>query len=163
MLGNVGGTIFTDFADSGAVNTDGTTYVDLYTHTTVANTFANNGDSIRGRIGIAIAGHATATRQMKLVFAGTAIFDSGSLTSAANSSVLIDYSLVRVSATVVRYGVKMTGPGMSTTSVVSVGELTGLTLSGTNILKLTGVAGAAGAASTDIVAKFQWMDRGEAA
>lgn len=162
LLGNVGGTIFTDFADGASTHTDGT-FDDLYTHTTVANTFANNGDTLRGRVGLTLVGSATATRQIKLVFAGNTIFDTTALVSATGSNVVIDYTLVRVSATVVRYGVTIFSPGLASVVPPAVGELTSLTLTGTNILKVTGAAASTGAASSDITAKVQWIDRGEAA
>jgi hypothetical protein len=60
--------------------------------------------------------------------------------------------LVRVSSTVVRYSVKLNTTGASASVYAAVGELTGLTLSNGNILKITGTAGGVGAATDDIVA-----------
>jgi hypothetical protein len=59
---------------------------------------------------------------------------------------------MRVSATVVRYAVAMTLTGASLGAYANVGELTGLTLSGANVLKVTGQAAGVGAASNDLVA-----------
>jgi hypothetical protein len=165
-LGNCGGTIFSDFADGSSTHTDGT-YDDLFTHTTVANTLANNGDSIRGTIGLSFVNSGSGNREVKLVFAGTTIYDSGVFLSSACQGQL-DYTIIRVSSTVVRYTVRMTGNGYSSgisSPIVlptTVGELTGLTLTGTNILKVTGAASGFSAASGDITGKMQVMDRGEA-
>ncbi len=162
LLGNVGGTIFTDYADGASTSTDGT-FDTLYTHTTVANTFANNGDTLRGRVALTLIGSATATREIKLVFAGVTLLDTTALTDASNANVVIDYTIIRVSATVVRYAVTVDAPGLSAVVPPSVGEVTGLTLTGTNILKVTGAAAGTGALAADIVALSQWIDRGEAA
>ncbi len=50
--------------------------------------------------------------------------------------------------------VSFTTEGAALAAYTAVGELTGLTLSGTNILKITGQAAGVGAASNDIVAKM---------
>jgi hypothetical protein len=162
LLGNVGGTIFTDFVDGVSTSVDGT-FNDLYTHTTVANTFAINGDTIRGIVPFAIVGHATATRNLKLVVAGTTCYDTGAVTAAANCNGDIEYTIIRESSTVLRVYAKMLAPGLSATVSTTYTRLTGLTLTGTNIVKLTGAAAGVGAAGGDITAKLQYMDRGEAA
>ena len=95
---------------------------------------------------------ATATREIKVYFAGTAIFDTGTLTISANSSWVLQVEIVRVSGSKVRYAISMTTENAALAAYTAVGELTGLTLSGTNILKITGQAAGAGAASNDIVA-----------
>ncbi len=46
----------------------------------------------------------------------------------------------------------------SPTPILSTGELTGLTLSGSNILKITGQAAGTGAATNDIVAKMGFVE-----
>jgi len=60
---------------------------------------------------------------------------------------------------VVRYEIDMLADGVTVTSPVTVSELTGLTLSNTNILKLTGTAAGTGAATGDITGKFSTVDK----
>jgi hypothetical protein len=137
----VGGVIFDYSADVSSTSTDGTED-NLFSSTTPANLLAVNNDKVRARYGGIVVGHATATRKIKVYFAGTAILDTTALISASNSNWCIDVLLIRVSSTVVRYVVYFVNTGFASVVPVSVGELTGLTLSGTNILKITGAAAA---------------------
>lgn len=153
----VGGAIFDHFADAGNTTTSET---DIYSDTTAANTLASDGGKLIGTYGGTIVGHATATRQIRVYFAGTLILDSTAVTAAANAAWSVNVLIERVSATVVRYLAVFQCSGASTTLVTSVGELTGLTLSATNILKVTGTAAATGAATNDIVGKLssvRWL------
>jgi hypothetical protein len=145
----VGGTIFDHYTDVG----NGTTVeTDLYSDSILANTLSLSGEKLKSEYGGSILGHATATRQIKVYFGGTIIFDSTALAVVANNVFSIDVSIIAVSSSVVRYRVVFSIPGIS--FLVVVGELTGLTLSAANILKITGQAGGVGAATNDIVAKM---------
>lgn len=156
---SVGGTIFDHYADAG----NGTTVeTDLYSDTLAANTFNVNGDKIEAQYGGIFVSSATATRQVKVKFAGTTILDTGALSISASSSWGVYILLQRVSSTVVRYTVNLQTAGASTAVYNATGELTGLTLSGTNILKLTGQAAGVGAATNDIVAKLGYICFGPA-
>lgn len=136
-----------------SVGNIGTGEDDLYTYTTEASILGTNGDEIEGNIGLKLIDSAgTATRQIKLWFGGTAIFNTGALIIAGNSDAVINFSIIRVSSTVVRYRVTLTTQGATLAAYTSVNELTGLTLSNTNILKLTGEAAGVGAATNDISA-----------
>ncbi len=147
----LGGTLFDHFADAG----NGTTVeTDLYSDTTIANTFGNNGDKIKAEYGGVFVSSATATREIKIYFAGTAIFDTGALTLSLSAAWTVFVTIIRVSSTVVRYMFSFTTEGAALAAYTAVGELTGLTLSNTNILKITGQAAGAGAATNDIVAKM---------
>jgi hypothetical protein len=64
----------------------------------------------------------------------------------------IEVFIIRDSSTSIRYDCRASMAGGTATNFVSVGKLTGLTLSSANTLELHGQAGAAGAASNDIVA-----------
>ena len=139
---------FTDAGNSGTSETD------LYSYTTPANTFATDGDKVEAFYGGVFVSSGTATRQIKAYFGGTAFFDTGALTLSLSSAWTMYVELIRVSATVVRYMVSLTTQEASSAAYTAVGELTGLTLTGTNILKITGTAAGAGAASNDIVAKL---------
>lgn len=143
-------TLFTHFADAG--NT-GTTETDLYSDTLAASQLAANGDRVDAEYGLTLVNSATATRQIRVYFAGTLIFDTGALTLSASSSVAVYVSVMRVNGTTVRYTVAANTTAASTAAYATVGEITGLTLSATNILKITGTAAGVGAATNDIVAK----------
>lgn len=157
-LGNVGGCVFDHFTDGASTHTDGTEDT-LYTDTTVANTLAINGDKITARYTVSLVGSATATRRIRLYFAGIVIFDSGSLTIGATAgTVVYDVQVIRATSTTCRAIVEMRSYGSATllgldaATYTAEATLTGLTLSGTNILKVTGVAAGTGAASGDITA-----------
>lgn len=144
-----GGAIVDYFTDA---NNTGTGETDLYTYTTKANTFAANGEKLEAWYS-GTFNDLTATSQLKVYFAGTAIADTGALTVSAIGGWKIDVALIRVSSTVVRYVVNISTPGASTAIYTSSGELTGLTLSNTNIIKITGTAGGGTGGNSDITAK----------
>jgi hypothetical protein len=151
-VSRVGGKIKEYFTDAG--NT-GTSETDLYTYTTEAGLLANNGETITGNYaGEFVTSGGTATRQVKLYFGGTAFFDSGALTVSEATDWSLRYTLIRVSSTAVRYEVTFLSGGLSSLIPPSGGEITGLTLSNTNILKITGTAAGVGAATNDITAKL---------
>lgn len=145
----VGGIIKDFFTSIGNV---GTGEDDLYSYTTIANIFAIDGDKIKSEFGGTFVSSATATREIKLYFAGSIIFDTGALSLSLSSAWTMYSTLIRVNATTVRYMVSFSTEGAALSSYTSVGELTGLTLSGTNILKITGESAGVGAATNDIVA-----------
>lgn len=147
----VGGTLFDHFTDVG----NGTTVeTDLYSDTIAVNTLAVNGDKLEAEYGGVFVSSATATREVKVYFGGTAVFDTGALTLSLSSAWTAFVSIIRVSSTVIRYMVSFTTEGAALSAYTAVGELTGLTLSNTNILKITGQAAGVGAATNDIVAKM---------
>ncbi len=149
-----GGVLFDNFADAGNVTTGKT---DLYSYTTKANTFLVNGEKIEAGYGGILVGHATATRNITLAFAGTDIFDSGTINCSSTTNWDLFVTLIRVNSDTIRYKITLVVMGTAMGAIgpiVSVGTLTGLTLTGTNVLKITGTAAAAGAATNDIVAKL---------
>lgn len=139
------------FADGSNVTT---TETDLYSDTLSAGLLATNGDKIKADYGGVFVSSATATRQIKVYFGGTVIFDTGALTLSLSAAWVAQVTIIRVSATVIRYSISFTTEGAALAAYTSVGELTGLTLSATNVLKITGQASGVGAASSDIVAKM---------
>lgn len=144
-------TLFTHFANAG----NGTTVeTDLYSDTIPANRLAANGERLEVEYGGVFVSSATATRQIKIYFGGTAFFDTGALTLSLSSAWTAYVTLIRVSSTVVRYMVSLTTEGAALAAYTAVGEITGLTLSNTNVLKITGQAAGVGAASDDIVARL---------
>lgn len=152
-IGNVGGSIFDHFTDTASTSTDGTEN-DLYSDTTVANTFAVDGDSIYNTMYISFTGSATATRRLRLYFAGTTIWDSGTLTLGAGGDFTLTTLIERESSTVVRCNVSVQTTSASTVPYSTYTRITGLTLTTTNIFKATGVAAGVGASSGDITAKL---------
>lgn len=143
--------LFDHFATVGNVTTGETT---LYTDTLAAGQLAANGDKLEVQYGGNYLLHATATREIKIYFGGTVIFDTGALTLASSSGWTATAMIIRVSSTVVRYMVSFETIGAALAAYTAVGEVTGLTLSNTQIVKITGQAAGAGAATNDILAKL---------
>lgn len=142
--------IASHFADAGNSGTADTT---LFSDSIPASTLGSNGYKLRAKYGLNTVAHATATRQIKVFFAGTSILDTTALaTPTTADNVDIEVFIIRDSSTTIRYDCRASMAGGTATNFVSVGKLTGLTLSGANTLELHGQAGAAGAASNDIVA-----------
>lgn len=154
-LSKAGGVVDDNFADA----TVGGAEADIYSYTTPASMLNTNGDKILASYGGDFVSDGTEDIQLKVYFAGTAIWDSEVNNVAAGTVPwAITVELIRVSSSVVRYTVRLTTSAIFT--ICAVGELTGLTLSNTNILKLTGTSTGTGSGSGDIVGKMnfvQWL------
>ena len=147
----IGGTLFDHYADVGNVTTGED---DLYTDTLLANTLFANGDKVTAQYSGIFAAHATATRQIKAYFGGTLIYDSTAIITAAAADWALDILVERESSTVVRCAVKaVVWPADAAVPTVKYTRITGLTLSNTQIIKITGEAASTGAATDDIIAK----------
>lgn len=148
----VGGTIDQKFTSTGtpasAVETD------LHSFTTVASSLGTDGDGFKVTSAGTFAGNAAATSQLRVYFGGTQIFASGALTAAAAGSWHIECEIIRSSSSTVRCVTKMTTANAITVPLVTQTDLTGLTLSNSNILKVTGQGGGASPALNDIVYKL---------
>lgn len=150
----IGGIIVDNFADVSV----GGAETDIYTYTTVANTFAADGSKIIAQYGGNFVTVGTELTQLKVYFGGTAIWDStGVAPSTGTTSWRVYVEIIRVSATVVRYTVSLNTTGASGYVYCMVGELTGLTLSGTNILKITGTSTGVGSGTGDILGRMNYM------
>lgn len=147
----VGGSIFDHYADAGNTTT---TETDLYSDTIPASALGTNGDKLSASYGGVFVSSATATREIKIYFGGTAIFDTGTLTLSLAAAWTAYVDIIRVSSSVIRYMISLTTEGAALAAYTAAGELTGLTLSNTNVLKITGQAAGVGAATNDIVAKL---------
>lgn len=152
-LGNTG-PLFDHYVTVGNVTTGET---DLYSDSITASTLASNGDKLEIGYGGSFVSSGTATREVRIYFGGTQIFDTGALTLSLSAAWTAYVEIIRVSATVVRYMVSMTTEGAALAAYTAVGEVTGLTLSSANILKITGQAAGVGAATNDIVAKMGYV------
>lgn len=147
----IGGSLFDHFVDAGNITT---TETDLYSDSTAGNTLVTTGDTIVAVYSGIFVLSATATRELKAYFGGTLIFDSTALTSTVAAEWVMNVIIVMDSSTSVRCAVTLTLSGASVTSEANYQAVTGLTLTGSNILKITGQAGGVGAATNDIVAKL---------
>lgn len=149
--GRFGATMFDHYVSAGNVST---TETDLFSDTIAANKLSVSGAKIQAEYGGVFVSSGTATRQIKMYFGGTAFFDSGALTLSLSAAWTAYVSIICVSPTVVRAIVSMTTEGAALAAYTSFTEVTGLTLTNPNILKITGTAAGVGAATNDIVAKM---------
>lgn len=151
QLARVGGVLKDFYADAGNTST---TETDVFTYTTPASTLANNGEKLEAQFAGVFVSSATATRQLRVYFGGTLIFDSGALTLTLSSAWDICVLIIRTGTTTTRAVTSMTTQGAALSAYTNEVDVTGLTLSSTNILKLTGTAAATGAATNDILGKL---------
>lgn len=152
----VGGVIADFYTD---VNNSSTTETDLYTYTTPARTLDATGEKLTATYS-GTFNDITATGQLQLYFGGTSIGNTGTLTVSATGGWKADVFLIRTGSTTARAIVNISTPGASTAVYTTETDLTGLTFSNTNIIKITGTAGGAGGGSSDITAKLgtiSWM------
>ncbi len=140
-------------ADHYADVPSGLTETDLYSDTLAADTLAVDGDKITALYACSLI-FSTSTKQIRVYFGGTAIFDTGALTISAAGNLVIPVMIMRESASVVRYAITGISPTASTPEFSVVGRLTGLTLSSTNVLKITGQTAGTGSAAGDVIAKM---------
>jgi len=151
------GGVIADFTSD--VNNSGTGETDLYTYTTPASTLANTGEKVTFDYNI-ILNDVTATAQVKVLFAGTMIGDTGALTVSATGAVVVRGYIIRTGSSTARASVNISSPTASTAVYTKETDLTGLTFTNTNIIKVTGTAGGAGGGSDDITGKLgtiMWM------
>lgn len=145
--------LFDYYTNAGNV---GISETDLYSSTIAANQLATNGDKLEVMYaGTAIAGKNAV---VDIYFGGHDIFTSTALNPAIPSpgTWVFYVTFIRVSSSSVRYVLSglpgnNAGPGLSN-SQGSSGTLTGLDLSGANVLKITGTSSGPGGANDDVVA-----------
>lgn len=155
ILAKPGGVIFDHFADVGNVDTGED---DLYSDTIPASTLSVNGDKLVAQYSGIFVSSATATRRLKAYFGGTLIYDSTALSLSVSADWDMSIIVIRESATVVRCSVKVNTTTASSAPYTAYTRITGLTLTNTNILKITGEAAGVGAATNDIVAKLSTVE-----
>lgn len=149
-LAQVGGVI----ADFFTTVTVGGAETDIYSTTIPASVLATDGDKLTAMWGGNFVSTSTEQDQLKVYFGGTVIFDNtvGPPVGTNGWCVLVD--IIRVSATVIRYSVAQQYlQGFHTT-----GELTGLTLTNTNILKVTGTSSGVGSGVGDILGLLGYVE-----
>lgn len=145
----VGGTVFDKSTSTGNV---GTGEDDLHSVTTVAGQLAADNDKLFFHWQVTTTAHATDTRRLRVYFGGTSIFDSTAQATTAADNVAVQGWLVRESSSVVRASVWLIDSGGVAFTKEAYTRVTGLTLSNTNILKITGESAGGGAvADNDVV------------
>jgi hypothetical protein len=137
----------TDVANSGTSETD------IQTYTTKASTLGANGEKLVFDFTMNLS-DITATAQIKVLFGGTTIGDTGALTVSATGAVAIRGWIIRTGSSTARSSVTISSPTASTALYTAETDLTGLTFTNTNILKTTATAGGAGGGSSDITGKL---------
>lgn len=153
LTSKVGGTIFDDYTDGATTHTDGTEDT-LYTHTLQASQFSANGDKIAGMYQVAIVGHAISTDRIRLYVAGTAIFDTTALNFPLSAQLTLEFEVIRVSATVLRASVAATTSSATVIAYSQYVEITGLTLSNSQVVALKAIATGTNSAAGDVTAKL---------
>lgn len=143
--------LFDHFANAGNV---GTGEDDLYSDTLTAGQFATNGQKIICQYGGTFVGDATSTQRLRMYFGGTLIFDTGALGIGVTTSNWDIYAtIIRVSSSVVRCSVTLNTSFATLNAYAQYTEVTGLTLANTQVVKITGEAAGATAATDQIVAR----------
>lgn len=152
---SVGGKDKEFYLDSGNLIATGET--DLYSRTFEANIFGANGDTAYFSFTTEIVGAGVPTKRLRLYFAGTNVYDSTALAFATGDVVKLSGEIIRVNANVVRITVMaQLNTGVAITKVAYT-EVPGLTLTNTNIFKLTGESAGVGSNNNDIVAKMGFI------
>lgn len=147
----IGGYIKDFYTDAGNTTT---TETDLYSYTTKANTLAADGEKLVVEFSGYFVASPTANRVLRIYFAGSQIASTGTIVdNSGNNAWKATVTIIRTSSTTSRAYTQFTyNNGTSETTLSGVPVQTSLTLSGTNIIKITGQAGGTGAATNDIVA-----------
>lgn len=154
--GKVGGVIFDHFADVGNV---GTGEDDLYSDTVAASILSVDGNKLTAQYGGIFTGAAASTQDLRVYFAGTKIYDSGALSiGVATNSWTIYVTIIRESSSVVRCNVSVSTDFATLFPYSAYTRITGLTLTNTQILKITGEAAGVGAVNNQIVAKEAYVE-----
>lgn len=142
----VGGTIYSTVTTVGNV---GTGEDDLIAVTLPANLLNTNHDAVDFVVSLALSG-TTGTRQVRTYFAGTLAYDSRAVTMAVTTThAVVVMRVVRESSTVVRCHTACDHT-IFTLDAAGYARITGLDLTTTNVIKITGET-AGGAPATDDV------------
>lgn len=148
------------YAEGGAIKDfittvdNGTTVeTDLYTYTTKASTLAADGEKVSFKIS-GTFNDITATAQLQFYYGGTNIGNTGALTVSATGGWNADVMVIRTGASTARSVVTVNTPGASTAVYTTQTDLTGLTFTNTQIIKITGTAAGASGGTGDISAKL---------
>lgn len=150
----IGGAIFDHYADAGNSTT---TETDLYSDTIAASQLSINGQGLIGTYYVNSISSPTASSQIRMYFAGTLIFDTGVLAMSVGADFRLSFEIIRESSSIVRVVITATTTSASTIPYVTYTSVSGLTLSNSNILKVTGTRTGVGAATNDIKARLGYI------
>jgi len=135
-----------------AVSNTSTTETDLFTYTTKASTLAKTDEEVEFTA-FGTFNDLTATVQLRFYFAGTSCGDTGALTvSSLTGAYRFSFTVRRTGSTTAVATVDLTSSEASVTGFPLTTNLTGLTFTGTNIIKVTGTAGGGTGGTGDITA-----------
>jgi hypothetical protein len=153
MYAAAGGVIFDHYTNGASASVDGTEDT-LYTDTLPAGALNSNGAKLRGYYQLAIIGHAISTNRIRLYFGGTAIFDSGAVNWPLDAVATINFEIIRVSSSVVRACVSVSTTTATVIPYSVYTEITGLTLSATQVIALKDISTGTNSAVADVTAKL---------
>lgn len=128
--------LFDHYATVGNTTTNGTVDT-LYSDTIIGSQLGNNGEKLEAEYGGSFVTSGTATREVQVFFAGSSIFDTGTLTVSLSSAWTCYVSIIRVNTTVVRYLISFTTEGAALAAYTAVGELTAPTTTLTSGINAT--------------------------
>lgn len=127
----------------------------LLDDTIAANTLSADNDKLAAEYGGSFAASGTASRRLRVTFAGVVIINAASIVTASATDWTLRVELIRKSSTTARAKATLTYTGGNPVcSVVTDATLTGLDFTTTNHLILNGAASGAGAASGDVSVKL---------
>jgi hypothetical protein len=135
------------------VSNTGTGETDLYSYTTKASTLSETGEKITFTYTVNVT-DITSTAQIQCYFGGTVIGNTGALAVNASGAIVVSGWIIRTGASTARASVNISSPTAGTSLYTSETDLTGLTFTNTNILKITGTAGGVSGGTGDITAKL---------
>ena len=139
----------------------GTTETDLFSYSVPGDTLRKDGESLEFWFGGTLLGHATATRQLRVKFGATTIYDSTAQTNTTNYEFSLRGQIMRVNATSQK-SIVFLNTTQAQLFVFSDYATSAETLSNAITLKLTGQAGGVGAATNDIkfeLGKVSWFPK----
>ena len=156
QIAKVGGVLFDHYADAG--NLIGTGETDLYADSIPGSTLAANGDKLAAVYSGTLVSSATATRQIKVYFGDTVVFDTGGVTLGVSGYWTVNVEVVRDSNSSVRCVVRANVTGPSVGSYANYATVSNLILTDAQTLKVTGTAAGVGSLDNDIVARVGYIE-----
>lgn len=150
-----GGSIIDFTAD---VGNSGSAETDLFTYTTKASTLSATGEKLTFTVTGSIIGSATASRTINLYFAGTNIGTVAAATISTTGNFRATVEVIRTGSTTARTSTSISVDNLTLSTPITETDLTGLTFTNTNIIKITGTSSGTGSATNDVVAKLGWVN-----
>ncbi len=146
--------LLSSVSDAGTV---GLSETDLCVGTIEGNSLVTNGGVFSGEYAGSFVGSPTDTRQIKLYFNGSVVFDSGTLTVAVDSTWTLRVFAAKVDDGNLKFATTLTTEGAALGSYVQYVNLTGQDTTSPAEIKVTGTAAGSGVANDDIVARMGYV------